>query len=147
MKEFKNIFINLRKERGYSQEAIAKLLNVSKSSVAMWETGKRQPSREVMEEIADLFNVDMDYIYGKSEIKRKIAFDSKGNEYIYSEELSSLIQVKEDPAPYLSSELSDVLETLKKDSKLYLAVTKMLSLPSHLQEQIISLIDAFCDLK
>ncbi len=80
--EFKNIFYNLRKEKGYSQRKISEMLSVSSSTVAMWETGKRYPQREKMEQIADIFNVDMDYIYGKSDVRRRVSLDS-GVPYMY----------------------------------------------------------------
>ncbi len=82
--EFKDIILKLRNELGFNQEQMAKSLNVAKSTVAMWETGKRKPSDEKYEEIADYFNVDMDFLYGRSDIKKKIHYDKNGNEYILS---------------------------------------------------------------
>ena len=82
MGEFKNIFLNLRNEKKYSQETMAKELCVSKSTIAMWETGKRLPSPELYEQIADYFNVDIDYLYGRTTIRKKIHYDSQGNEYV-----------------------------------------------------------------
>ena len=46
--DFKNIILALRNERGFSQEQLAKVLHVSKSTVAMWETGQRLPSVELL---------------------------------------------------------------------------------------------------
>ncbi len=79
MIEFKNIFIKLRTERQLTQELIAKSLGVSKSTIGMWETGKRLPSTELYEQIADFFNVDMDYLFGRSDVRQKIHFDKDGN--------------------------------------------------------------------
>lgn len=81
MAEFKDIFYELRKSRSYTQEQIAKMLHVSNSTVAMWETGKRTPTRHKYEAVADIFNVDIDYLYGKTDIKRKTMYDEFGNEY------------------------------------------------------------------
>ena len=58
--DFKNIILALRNERGFSQEQLAKVLHVSKSTVAMWETGQRLPSVEKYEEIANRINQDID---------------------------------------------------------------------------------------
>ena len=55
----------LRIQRGYSQSALAKALHVSKSTISMIEVGYRKPSVEVLEMIADFFNVDIDYLMGK----------------------------------------------------------------------------------
>ena len=35
----------------------------------MYERGEREPGFETMESIADLFNVDMNYLYGRTDIK------------------------------------------------------------------------------
>lgn len=85
MSEFKNIFLSLRNEKKYSQETMAKKLCVSKSTIAMWETGKRLPSPELYEQIADYFNVDIDYLYGRTDIRKKIHYDNQGNEYVLTQ--------------------------------------------------------------
>lgn len=65
----------LRKEKGLSQMELSKLLKISKSSINMYERGEREPGLEMLECIADTFNVDMDYLLGKSEIPNR-AIDS-----------------------------------------------------------------------
>lgn len=60
---------SLRREEGWSQQRLADELNLSKSSVNMYERGEREPGFETMEAIADLFNVDMNYLYGRTDIK------------------------------------------------------------------------------
>ena len=82
MNKFSNIISTLRLSRELSQEQLAKDLGLSKSSIGMWETGKRLPSPELYERIADYFNVDMDYLYGRTDTPRKIIFDEFGNEYV-----------------------------------------------------------------
>lgn len=57
----------LREQAGYSQEELAKLLNTSRSRIGMYEQGRRQPDFEMQEAIADLFNVTIDYLFGRSE--------------------------------------------------------------------------------
>lgn len=89
MAEFKDIILQLRLERGFNQDELATALNVSKSSVGMWEIGKRLPGPEKYEEIADYFNVDMDYLYGRTTIRKKIHYDNAGNEYISKSQLSN----------------------------------------------------------
>lgn len=85
MGEFKNIFYKLRSEKNYNQEIMAKELGVSKSTIAMWETGKRLPSPELYEQIADYFNVDIDFLYGRTTIRKKYHYDNQGNEYVLSD--------------------------------------------------------------
>lgn len=63
----------LREEQNLTQEDLAKKLGISKSAIGMYETNKRQPDTVTKEALADLFNVDMDYLYGRSEVKNKSA--------------------------------------------------------------------------
>ena len=69
MNNFTTRFKELRKLAGYTQDELANKLGVVKSTISMYETGKRQPDFEKLEEIADLFNVNMDYLLGRSNIK------------------------------------------------------------------------------
>lgn len=64
---------DLREENGLTQEDLAKKLGISKSTISMYETNKRKPDTTTKEALADLFNVDMDYLYGRSNIKNKTA--------------------------------------------------------------------------
>lgn len=58
-------FKKLRKQFGLSQMELAAELHVSKALIGMYESGKRMPSRETMEMIADYFNVTIDYLTGR----------------------------------------------------------------------------------
>ena len=71
MAKFAAIIKNLRIERGITQEQLASLLQVSRSTIGMYETGSREPDFETLEAIADIFNVDMDYLMGRSTVERK----------------------------------------------------------------------------
>ena len=57
----------LRAKKGYSQAELAEKLHISKSTISMIEAGSRKPSYELMEEIADFFNVSLDYLRGEDE--------------------------------------------------------------------------------
>lgn len=67
MSDFAVILRKLRNEYGYTQDELAKKLNVSKSRINMYERGEREPNFEMLEKIADFFNVDMNYLLGKKE--------------------------------------------------------------------------------
>lgn len=68
MSKFSDKFKELRKSRNLSQQQLADYLHTSKSSVNMYERGEREPGLEMLEAIADYFNVDMDYLMGKAEV-------------------------------------------------------------------------------
>lgn len=57
----------LRKAAGYSQSELAKLVGVSKSSINMYERSEREPGYETTEALADVFNVNLEYLLGRSD--------------------------------------------------------------------------------
>ena len=59
----------LREELGLKQEELAKALSVSPSAIGMYERNLREPNNELTLKIADYFNVTVDYLLGKSEIR------------------------------------------------------------------------------
>ena len=58
----------LRKEVGMTQVELADKLSVSKGTVAMWETGKRETSYSMLISIADFFEVTVHYLLTGKEI-------------------------------------------------------------------------------
>ncbi len=71
MAKFSERLRQLRTARDLSQFEFSKLIGISKSSVNMYERGEREPGLETLERIADYFNVDMDYLLGKSDVVNK----------------------------------------------------------------------------
>lgn len=55
----------LRKRQGLTQQQLADKLNMSRSAIGMYETGKREPEIEVLEAFADFYNVDMNTLTGR----------------------------------------------------------------------------------
>lgn len=77
MTNFATRLKELRVEKGLSQFELAKKLSTSKSTISMYEQGRRTPSYEGLEEMADYFNVDMDYLMGRSDYTTRIVkYDS-----------------------------------------------------------------------
>lgn len=64
----------LRESIKLTQEELAIKLNISRSRLASYEQGKREPDLELLETIADFFNVDIDYLVGRSEITSAISY-------------------------------------------------------------------------
>jgi len=63
--EFKDIFLDLRKEKGICQNTLAKELDVSNAVISYWETGKSEPTMRGLMKIADYFDVTLDYLTGR----------------------------------------------------------------------------------
>lgn len=69
---FNERLTELRLARNISQAELARKLGLSKSTISMYEQGRREPSFEIEELLADFFNVDLDYLRGKSELTTQI---------------------------------------------------------------------------
>lgn len=112
--EFTERLKELRKSKGLSQSELAKYLGVAKSTISMLEVGSRKPSWELAEEIADYFNVDLDFLLGREEQSR---FFMDYELYNVATELSS------------DAELFAVVEKASKDNgykQRLLAIAKLL---------------------
>ncbi|MEE1086660.1 MAG: helix-turn-helix transcriptional regulator [Schaedlerella sp.] len=73
MADFAAILKILRTKNSLSQAELAAKLGISKSSVSMYEQGKREPDFHILGKIADFFQVDTDYLMGRS--------DNTGNDF------------------------------------------------------------------
>ena len=62
MSTFGKRLSELRKKKGYSQTELAQRLNIAKSTLAMYEIDKREPSFDTLKKIASFFNVSVDFL-------------------------------------------------------------------------------------
>ena len=67
MKIFSQRLKELRKDAGLSQVALAKELNLDKSTIAKYETAAISPSIEILVLFAKFFHVSTDYLLGLEE--------------------------------------------------------------------------------
>jgi transcriptional regulator with XRE-family HTH domain len=69
----------LRKERGWSQEDLARRLDVSPGSVGNWEMGPHEPHPKTLRKIAALFEVDVLFLLrGEREEESGVAPNTVG---------------------------------------------------------------------
>ena len=80
----------LREKAGLSQAAFADKLNISQSTVGMWESGKREPNFKMTQYIADFFNTTTDYLLGRE----NLASEKKSELDDYLEELRTRPEMK-----------------------------------------------------
>ena len=71
MVDIKDRIFILRTENSLTQEQMAKIFKVGISTISMWEKGERIPRPKLLQELCDYFNVDMDYLMGRSDIKNR----------------------------------------------------------------------------
>lgn len=60
---------NLRLEKNESLEVVAKYLNVTIQTVSNYETGKREMNPDTLLKLSNYYNVSIDYLLGKSDIR------------------------------------------------------------------------------
>jgi len=66
LKEIAENIKTMRMSRNMTQRDLAKALGVSSSTIAMYETARREPDIETMEALADTFNVPLSSITGNN---------------------------------------------------------------------------------
>lgn len=71
---FKDVLKSLRKAAHLSQSQLAEKLGLAPSTVGNYEQGTRIPDYETLELIADFFNVNMDLLFDRSEIRKELKY-------------------------------------------------------------------------
>lgn len=97
-------FKNLRKSHNMKQSDIASKMNVSLSTVGMWEQGRNQPDTDTVKKLANLFDVSTDYL-----------LDNDISEMRKNEDRELLQTVSEDMANPLSKAIYSKASELKTD--------------------------------
>ena len=77
MKEFSQIIKKLRNNKGISQEALGRIVNVSRSAIAKYENGLGLPSEDVINALCNYFNVDKNYLFPKENLEEVIVLKNK----------------------------------------------------------------------
>lgn len=97
--EFGERLRDLREEKNLTRHMLASKLNVSYSTVSKYETNIRFPDKETLVALADFFDVSLDYLLCRSNIrdtadktlskcKEQFLVNSSGNSYSTDEGLS-----------------------------------------------------------
>lgn len=81
----------LRQEKKMTQEALGKVIGVSKAAISKYEKGLVKPSVTSLWDMADLFNVSVDYLIGKSD-----AFTANVSDHAYIREVVELFEEMHD---------------------------------------------------
>ena len=59
----------LRKEKKITQSDLGKILGVVKTTISMYENSNSTPNDEIKLKISEYFNVSLDYLLGKTDIR------------------------------------------------------------------------------
>lgn len=77
----------LREERGITQKKLSTILKCSQTLISKWEKNSREPSIDMMIDIANLFNVTVDELIG-----RNFAKESNDNKFIIPDKIKDLLE-------------------------------------------------------
>lgn len=58
--------MQLRRQQRWSQQAVATRLGIAKSTYAGYESGYREPSLDILRQLAELFEVSLDRLAGQA---------------------------------------------------------------------------------
>ncbi|MFQ8923164.1 MAG: helix-turn-helix domain-containing protein [Clostridium paraputrificum] len=72
----------LRNENSFRQEDVAAKINVSRQTYSYWETGERVPDINSLMLLADLYNVSLDYLVGRTSIRSDYRTNPNLDSYI-----------------------------------------------------------------
>lgn len=59
----------LRSEKGWTQEQVSQMLNISRANYSHFETGRNEPGTSILKKIANLYDVSVDYLIGNTNTK------------------------------------------------------------------------------
>lgn len=66
---FPEILRELREKKGITQQQLAATLNLSKNAISHYEKDINMPNLDTVQKIADVFNVSVDYLLGRTTIQ------------------------------------------------------------------------------
>ena len=93
MSKFGDRLRGLRIAKGLSQDELARVMGVTRSAVSQYERGLREPQLEMMEFLADFFNVDYNYLLGKEDVTTRFSDPmKKESDYYFDDETAKLAQ-------------------------------------------------------
>ena len=87
MSKFHERFNHLKNISGKTQAEIAQFLNISPQSLSYYFNG-REPSYDILIKISELFDVTIDYLLGKTDIKKFKSLDSDVDHIITKKNLA-----------------------------------------------------------
>lgn len=72
----------LRDEMELNQEDVAAKLNIGRSTYANYETERAEPGIAVLRDLADFYNVSIDFLCGYTDIRESYIKDKRKSAYL-----------------------------------------------------------------
>ena len=107
----------LREGIGISQQKLANMLDTTQSSINRYENGQAEPSVALFRKYADMFDVSLDYIFGRTDVPQ-------GKHYEYNpvlppdkEELRRFVEMCFQPGTSAHMKLKESLFRIMEDKE------------------------------
>lgn len=113
----------LRKSNNKTQQDIADILGITRPAYTAYEQGKRNPDYEILEKIADYYNVSIDYLLGRTDNKGALHTQAgiSDNEYnnlnSYQKEVIDFFLTREDL--FFKNQPENLLDALEQFEVFY----------------------------
>lgn len=78
---------HLREKRGLTQEELSVKLGISRAALSHYETNRREPDYDTLGNIANFFNISLDYLLGRTNNPESV-LDQDVRDFVDSLELS-----------------------------------------------------------
>ncbi|MFX3651080.1 MAG: helix-turn-helix domain-containing protein [Paenibacillus sp.] len=82
-----NRIAELREQRGLTQEELASSIHITRAALSHYEKNRRKPDFEVLTRLADIFDVSIDYLIGRTK-QSDVVMDEDVREFVDTLELS-----------------------------------------------------------
>jgi transcriptional regulator with XRE-family HTH domain len=81
----------LRIKKGWSLLELSLLVGVSDQTISNWERGKNEPNIENIIKLANIFNVSIDYLLGRTDNESNLDSIFMNDEYMDADELRKIV--------------------------------------------------------
>ena len=99
----------LRREMGISQQSLADAIGMSQQSINQYENHRIEPDIQTLMQMADFFHTSIDYIVGRTDIRRRI---ERTLPYYLNDEEGEIINRYRALTPKQRQCISQVIDTL-----------------------------------
>ena len=108
--ETKDILKQLRLEKNLSMDDLCEKLNnsynlkITKSMISRWENGQASPNNTYLSAYAKFFNIDLNYLFGLTDIRRPLEFINPDLEKLNKRETMQLKDLLHQNAMFFNDE-------------------------------------------
>lgn len=107
----------LREEKGLTQRQFAEQFQISPSTIALYEVGKRTPDADTLSKLASFFDVSVDYLLGRTNVRKPEDFNPETIAAMRAPELEGYDDLPDEAKRILRDLIKDVYQRYGKHNK------------------------------